>query len=158
MKPWSEDAKTKLVQFYFETKSIILTQRKFRKHFKVQKAPSRNVVLNIVNKFLTRGNVCNNNKGRSGRKRSQRTPANVDRVRAALQRSPNKSMRRLGQEVGCSRATAQRIARVDAELFPYKVSIHQASVRGLSESASKTLTLSTKFGTATRPTSTWMGK
>ena len=125
MKPWSEDANTKLVQYYFETKSIILTQRKFRKHFKVQKAPSRNVILNIVNKFLTRGNVCNNNKGRSGRKRSQRTPANVDRVRAALQRSPNKSMRRLGQEVGCSRATAQRIARVDAELFPYKVSIHQ---------------------------------
>ena len=126
MKPWSEDAKAKLVQFYFETKSIISTQRKFRKHFKARKAPSRSVVLNIVTKFLTQGNVGNQHKGRSGRKRSQRTSANVARVRGALQRSPTKSLRRLSQEVGCSRATTHRIARVDAELFPYKVSIHQA--------------------------------
>lgn len=130
MKPWSEDAKIKLVQFYFETKSVTLTQRKFRKHFKTQKAPSRNVILQIVNKFLARGNVSNNFKGHSGRKRSQRTTVNVARVRAALQRSPNKSMRRLSQEIGCSRATAQRIARVDAELFPYKVSVHQTLTEG----------------------------
>ena len=125
MKPWSEDAKTKIVQLYFETKSVVSTQRKFRKHFKVKKAPSRNVILHIVAKFLAQGNVNNRFKGRSGRKRSRRTPENIARVRDALQQSPNKSMRRLGQEIGCSPATAHRMARVDAKLFPYKISIHQ---------------------------------
>ena len=118
MKPLSEDAKAKLVQFYFETKSVTLTQRKFRKHSKARKAPSRNATLHIVNKFPTQGTVRNNFKGHSGRRRSQRTSVNVARVRDALQRSPHKSMRRLGQEVGCSRATAQRMARVDAKFFP----------------------------------------
>ena len=126
MKPWAEDEKAKLVQFYFETKSITLAQRKFRKHLKVRKAPSRNVTLQIVNKFLAQGTVRNNVKGHSGRKRSQRTPAKVALVRDALQRSPHKSMRRLSQEVGCSRATAHRIARVDVQFFPYKISIHQS--------------------------------
>ena len=30
MKQWPEDAKIKLVQFYFQAKSVILTQREFR--------------------------------------------------------------------------------------------------------------------------------
>lgn len=92
MKSWSEDKKAKLVQFYFDTKSVVLTQRKFRKHFKLHKAPSRSVILHIVNKFLAQGNVSNNFKGHSGRKRTKRTPENIARVRAALQRSPTKSL------------------------------------------------------------------
>lgn len=126
MKPWSEDKKAKLVQFYLETKSVVLARRKFRKHFKVQKAPSRNAILHVVNNFLAKGNVSNNYKGHSGRKRTQRTPENIARVRAALQRSPTKSIRRLSQEIGCSQGTAYVMARVDAEMFPYKISIHQA--------------------------------
>ena len=40
MKPWYEDKKAKVVQFYFETKSVTLTQRKLRKPFKVMKPQS----------------------------------------------------------------------------------------------------------------------
>ena len=85
MKPWSEGAKANLVQFYFETKSVTLAQRKFSKQFKARKALSRNVTLNIVTKFLARGTIRNNFKGHSGRKRSQRTSENVARVKDALQ-------------------------------------------------------------------------
>ena len=74
----------------------------------------------------------------------------------------------LGQQVGLCRATVHRIAQVDDELFPVKLVIHQTLTesqktahqrfctwkkKGLSESASKTLTLSSKFGTVTGRTS-----
>ena len=38
---------------------------------------------------------------------------------------PKKSLRRLGQELGCSKATAQRIAATDLKLYPYKITVHQ---------------------------------
>ena len=86
MKPWYGDKKAKVVQFYFETKSVTLTQRKLRKHFKATKAPSRNVTFKIVNKFLAKVTVHSNFKQHSGCKRSQRASVTVARVRDALQR------------------------------------------------------------------------
>ena len=43
--------KTKIVQFYFETKTVVLTQRRFRVHFKVKTAPSRNTILSLTEKM-----------------------------------------------------------------------------------------------------------
>lgn len=126
MQPYSTDIKTKIVHFYFETKSIVATQRKLRRHLKRTQVPSRTVILSKVEKFLARGSVENVKKGKCGRKRTKRTPLNAQKAREALQRSPQKSLRRLGQELGCSKTTAHRLARNDVQLFPYKVSVHQA--------------------------------
>ena len=82
---------------YFETKSIVGTQRKYRRFFKTRKAPSRNVILSLVEKFLAHGSVENLRKGRCGRKKTKRTPDNVEKTQKALQRSPNKSLGRLSQ-------------------------------------------------------------
>ena len=64
-------------------------------------------------------------KGRSGRKRSQRTPVNVARVRCASAKPKQVYAATQSLEIGYNRATANRMARVDMELFPYKMSIHQ---------------------------------
>ena len=125
MKSYEKDAKVKIVELYLETKSIVKTQRKFKRHFKTRKAPSRSVISNIVETFMIKGSVQNLNKGRSGRKRTKRTYENAKKTREALQRSPNKSLRRLSQELGCSKTMAHTLARTEGKLFPYKVSVHQ---------------------------------
>ena len=132
MKPWYEDKKAKVVQFYFETKSVTLTQRKLPKPFKVMKPQSLTVTFGIVNKFLTQGTVRNNFKQHSGCKRSQRTSATVARVRDALQRRLRKSMRRLGQEVWCSRATAHAMERVGTKFLQLNHSPSYSSANGSS--------------------------
>ena len=134
MKPYETDAKVKIVDLFLQTKSVVKTQRKFRRHFKSRKAPSRSVILSIVQKFMVTGSVKNQNKGRSGRKRTKRTAANALKTREALQRSPNKSLRRLSQELGCSKTTAHALARTDGKLFPYKVSTHQTLTEADKES------------------------
>ena len=126
---YSKEHKTKLVHFYFETKSIIVTQRKFKAHFKVKTAPRRSTILGVVHKFLREGSVENLNKRFSGRKRSARTPEATAKAQDAIAKSPKKSCRRLAQELGISRATAQRLLRNDLSLFPYKIYIHKLSLQ-----------------------------
>ena len=124
MKPYRTDEK-KVMRLYFETKSKVGAIGKYRRFFKTRKAPSRNVILSLVEKFLAHASVENLTKGRCGRKKTKRTLDNAEKIQKALQRSPNNSLRRLSQELGCSKTTAQRLARIDCQLFPYKVSVHQ---------------------------------
>ena len=42
-----------ILWFYAETKSIKLTQQKFKEHFNVARAPRKPTILNLVDKFLT---------------------------------------------------------------------------------------------------------
>ena len=109
MQPYKTDVKTKIVKLYLETKSIVSTQRRFRRHFKTRKAPSRTVILSLSEVSGT-WECSELKKGRCGRKKTKRTPANAERIREALQRNPKKSMRRLCQELRCSKSTAHRPA------------------------------------------------
>ena len=43
----------KILWFYAETKSIKLTQQKFKEHFNVARAPRKPTILSLVDKFLT---------------------------------------------------------------------------------------------------------
>jgi hypothetical protein len=52
-----------------------------------------------------------------------RTPANIEAVRVALIRSPNKSTRRASAELGISRRSLQRILHSDLHIFPYKITV-----------------------------------
>ena len=122
---FSVHERTKILESYFSTKSVVLTQRAFRREFPGRKVPCRKTITNIVEKFRNTGSVGNDNKGHSGRQVTVRTPANVQAVREHLEQSPRKSTRRLSQEVGISRATVQRVIHNDLKLFPYKVQILQ---------------------------------
>ena len=47
--------RTKILWFYAETKSIKLSQQKFKEHLNVARAPRKPTILNLVDKFLTNG-------------------------------------------------------------------------------------------------------
>ena len=73
--------------------------------------------------------MVNNNKSHCGPKFTARTPAHIQDVRAQLQQSPCKSIRRLSQQVGMSSRSVCRIIHDDLKLFPYKVQILQAQTQ-----------------------------
>ena len=121
--PLTTEQKGKLVEFYLETKSIIKTRRAYCLHFQVKDAPDRKTVWRIVKKFRTERTVHNVNKGRSGRKKSARTPENVEAVRISALRSPKKSTRHRSQELSLSRSSIRRILKLDLNLFPYHIQV-----------------------------------
>ena len=90
MKQSSDDAKIKLVQFYFEAKSVILTNVSFV-FFMVQKIPYWNFILNIVRNFLTQEKNYNNYRGI---------------VAAKTTKGPQRTF--LGWELRCSGAPTSR--------------------------------------------------
>ena len=116
----STEQKSKLLEFYWESKSVIKTQRKFKLFFRT-KAPTRKTILRLTAKFIKTGTVRNQSQGRSGRKRSKRTPQLIQQVKRKIVANPEKSTRRLAQEVHVSQSTIERILRKDLKLFPYKV-------------------------------------
>ena len=47
--------RTKILWFYAKTKSIKLTQQKFKEHFNVARAPRKTTILSLDDKYLTTG-------------------------------------------------------------------------------------------------------
>ena len=123
--PFTIEQRSKIVKFYLETKSLVQTQREYRKHFGVKEAPSVTSIKKIVQKFEVHGTCHNRNKGNSGRRVSARTELNIDTVRESTVRSPKKSIRRRSSELGLTKSTVQRILKQDLNLYPYKLEIKQ---------------------------------
>lgn len=117
--------RTKIVELYFATNSVVCTQRTFRREFPGRHCPCARTIKRLVDKFRNTGSLVDDNKGHSGHPFSARTPANIAVVRDRLQQSPRKSTRRLSQEVGISRTSVRRIIHKDLTLFPYKIQILQ---------------------------------
>ena len=116
----------KIVEAYFATKSVVLTQRQFRRDFPGRNPPSKLTIRHLLEKFRETGSVGDKNKGHSGQPRSARTANNSETVRRRLEVSPRKSTRRLSQETHLSRTTVRRIMHRDLHLFSYKIQILQA--------------------------------
>ena len=116
--------KTKTIEFFFASQSVTVTQRNFKRHFKSTKAPSRNTILWLVDKFRKEGTV-DNLRGTAGRRKLVRTPQTVKQVVHLIEEDPEQSCRQLAQKVGCSRATTHRILRQDIGLYPYKICVKQ---------------------------------
>lgn len=123
---YTTQQRIRIVEAYFATKSVVLTQRQYRRHFVRTKVPDRRTIIRLVAKFRETGSVANANKGHSGRPRSVKTPNNIQNLRDRLEKSPRKSTRRLSQEVGISRSSVLRILHDDLKLFPYKIQLLQS--------------------------------
>lgn len=126
--PWTVQEKTFCVETYFETKSMVAVQARFRRRFGCRHYPASRVMYRWVNKFRAQGTVLNlNAKGdrasHSGRPKSSRSPANIDAVRESVGRSPRKSLRRRSQELGIPRESIRRILEQDLHLYPYRIQI-----------------------------------
>ena len=69
-------SRSKIVKFHLETKSLVQTQRKYRKLRDVKQASYSTTIKKIVQKFKMHGTCHNKNKENSGR--TARTKMNVD--------------------------------------------------------------------------------
>ncbi|KAJ4445437.1 hypothetical protein ANN_07242 [Periplaneta americana] len=106
-----------LVKQYWITNSIAAIQRAYQREFGVRNPPKRNTILGLVNKLETTGSLVSE----KGKHRSSRLPTVVD-VRARLEQSPKKSLRRLSQETGYTYSMCQTAAK-SAGLKPYRVTV-----------------------------------
>ena len=70
--PFNTEEKGKLVQSYFDTKSIVQTQGQYQKHFANRNAPDRKAISGILKKFQIERTIYVN-KGRSVQTRGART-------------------------------------------------------------------------------------
>ena len=77
----STKQRTEVMQFYLETKSIILTQRKFKRHFSTRAVHTRKIILRIAEKFIAFVTVQNQNKKNTGPKRTVSTSATVKELK-----------------------------------------------------------------------------
>ena len=118
---FSVHERSNILESYFSTKSVVLTQRKFCWEFPRRKTPCRKTITKIVKKFKNTGSVRNDNKGHGEWYVTVRTHANLQAVGKHHEKSPRKSILRLSQIVSISRTTVQRVILNDLKLFPYKV-------------------------------------
>lgn len=124
MERLNPEQRTKLIELYFENqRSIILTQRAYRRHFHVRHCPHQTTILRLVARFRQNYSVCD--RPRTGRRRSVRTPENIERVRDSINDNPETSTRRRAAQLGMNRRSLQRILRTDLKLFPYKLQLVQ---------------------------------
>jgi hypothetical protein len=68
----------KIVEAYFATKSVVLTQRQFSRDIPGRNPPIKFTIRRLLEKFRETGSVGDKNKGHSGRPRSARTANNIE--------------------------------------------------------------------------------
>lgn len=93
-------------------------KKMFSERFPETDLPHRNTVRNLINKFRMHGSI--EDAPRSGRPTvlSEQT---LNVISQSMTHSPNKSMRRLSQEVGVSLGTAHATVRKTIGLYPYRI-------------------------------------
>ena len=115
--------RTKIIEFWHQTKSVKQVQREYARNFgtPLRHAPSFRTIKSTIEKFANEGTVCDLYKGRSGRRRTRRTEEVVEVVRQSVVQSPKKSIRRLSAETNIPKSSVQRILCQDIYAFPYKI-------------------------------------
>jgi hypothetical protein len=106
---------------FFETKSVIKIQRRYRTQYG-KDPPSDNATRVSLEQFQETGSVLY----RKGVGRRSTSQEGVDRIQEAISRSPRKSTRRASLLLGISQTTVWRVAHNRLYLHAYKVQIVQA--------------------------------
>lgn len=113
--------RTFIVESYLSGKPIRLIQAECLARF--GKQPTDKSIRRLVQKFKDRGNLEDNNRERSGRRRTQRTDANIERVAQHFQNNPKCSIRKGAAILNMKKTTVHRIVKENLNLFPYKTQI-----------------------------------
>ena len=109
--------------FIQKNKSIVLTQREYRKRYHNQSLPDKKTIHALSNRFEKYGTTLDSY--RSGRPRTARSKKNIARVRESVAESPETSTRRRAQQLKISQRSLRRILQKYLHLFPYKIQIVQ---------------------------------
>jgi len=111
-----------IVKKYHETRSFRAVQERFRVAFPGRNPPAKSTIQHNVAKYDRDGTSLNVNKGRSGRRRTVRTPPNIQRVQAVLAQ-PGVSCRR--NTLGIGKSSFNRAVKADLRWYPYKIHVVQ---------------------------------
>ena len=117
----SPQEKAQAVLWFAEFKSVILTQRKFKKEFN-KNAPSRKLLYAWRDKFLATGSVLK----KSGGARKVVSESRVEAIRATFARSPKKSVRIASRELAIPKSTVHDVLHKKLRLYAYKLQIVQS--------------------------------
>lgn len=113
MPSWTKKQRAYVVEYFLKNgESVIAVQRAFKREFKLKrhdKPPDRKIILKWVENFRETGSVVVHN--HPGRRRSSGTPQNIEKVRAAMTRSPRRSVRRQAMALKIPRTSLRRIIR-----------------------------------------------
>lgn len=124
MKFWSAEHRAFAVETFFKNSdSYVKTQRLFKSHFNLGRndgVPSRKTIANWVSLFR---NTATTQKKTGGSNKTVRTPANIERVREAVTRSPRRSARKQSLALQLSNTTLRRILHQDLHFHPYKIQV-----------------------------------
>ena len=97
MEQYTQRERSKIVEIYIQqNKSIVKTQRAFRKINKVKSAPSKKTIYRLYERFTT-GDALANPK-RPNKKRTKRSDEMIAAVRASVEQSPRTSQKRRSQQ------------------------------------------------------------
>ncbi|KAF2346545.1 Protein of unknown function DUF4817 [Trinorchestia longiramus] len=111
MSPYSKEQRIRILQISTRTMSTTEVQRDYRNYFRTTTSPSKNTIKLVYRKFTDTGNV--NDKQRSGRLKSTRTEAVIERVSASVTDNPKASIRKRSTQLSISRSTLHRILKND---------------------------------------------
>ncbi|GBM05117.1 hypothetical protein AVEN_124310-1 [Araneus ventricosus] len=113
--------KAMCVLWFFETKSVITTQRRFRTTYK-KDPPSDNSIRRWLTQFQETGSVLH----RKGAGRPSTSQENVDHIQETFTRSPRKSTRQAAVQLHMPHTTIWNVLHNRLHLNAYKVQIVQA--------------------------------
>ena len=105
-----------------ETKSPKKAQRAFQKKFRCA-APSRKIIQRCLKNFYETGSV--HIRKNPGPSLTVRTSSNIEKVKDIATAFPQKSLRRISQEVGISVSSTYKIMKKNLSLIPYKIRVVQ---------------------------------
>jgi hypothetical protein len=107
--------------WFFETKSVIKTQRRYRTQYG-KDPPSDNAIQRWLKQFQETGSVLH----RKGAGRLSTSQEDVDQIQEAFSRSPQKSTRQASLQLGIPQTTVWSVVHNHLHLHAYKVQIVQA--------------------------------
>lgn len=124
MEKFTVEQRVQIIKIHYKnSENFAETVRKTRTIFGHHNAPSRNTVVNLINKFESTGSVVDAK--RSGRPRSGRSDENIAMTAVSVDDDPTTSIRHRGQELGISSSSLQLVLAKDLHLHPYKVQLTQ---------------------------------
>jgi transposase len=127
MADWTDTHRAFAVETFFKNNgSVILTEKSFKKHFKLDRnatLPSRNTIQRWVRNFKETGSA--KKQPPTGRPRTIRSIENVEAVRESVLQSPSRSARKHAIALSISDRSVRRILHADLKFHPYKIQIVQ---------------------------------
>ena len=112
----SEDQRIWMCLHHARIQNAAEAKRRWPHRWENAPSPTKQTITKAYQKFLQEATCHDLNKGRSGRRRTARTPENIELVRESLTLHGNRSSRRNG--LGLSRSSFHRISKLDIRFHP----------------------------------------